>query len=512
MAELDEYDAYMRLQAVAVYNGNKAELAKKEQSVKELEEKYGVNGFLPDAAYVDCLRTLRAEEAELHVEEADNEREIREAAEDIDNDEASAVTKLALGVGGIDGVRDIYNGIMKKTASFRIFAVVTVLMAILSAGAGVAFYLQDMIMPYVIICAACAVLFTVLSIVLFLRISKLMTGLYKLAAKLGAEDYRKIPAILDSAEEKSSDTEMKSRRLDDAREKQKKLREKAEALEARIAKETAKCGSSPSDLADLIPAAERIVTELLAARSELEMAQYKVRVSAEKAEGADVAQLRQRIKGALPASEYKTFNVDMKRTELNWLTKQNESLTEKLTEAERSLAAANATFTLPSQIYAKLNDMRAELEEAREDYEAYILAYEKLSESSRQLRNSISPTLAEYAGRLMNGFSGGKYTELGISDSFDMTYSGGGMTHPADTLSSGTQDMAYVSLRLALVKLLFPDKTAVFFDDTFARVDNGRLIRVMKTLSTLDHQCVIFTCHDREGKCAEIFGGRVIKI
>ena len=112
----------------------------------------------------------------------------------------------------------------------------------------------------------------------------------------------------------------------------------------------------------------------------------------------------------------------------------------------------------------------------------------------------------------MDGFTGGKYGELGVSDSFDITYSGEGMTHPADTLSSGTQDMAYVSLRLALVKLLFPDKTTVFFDDTFARVDNGRLIRVMKTLSTLENQCVLFTCRDREGKCAEIFGGRVIKI
>ena len=409
-------------------------------------------------------------------------------------------------------MRSIYGGIMKKTKSFRILAVVTVLAAILSLGAGAAFWLQDMIVPYVIICAGFAVLFAVLSVVLFAKISKLMSGLYKLAAKLGADDHRKIPEILDYAEERSSDTEKKSLRLDAARERQKKLKEKSDALESKIAEETAKCGSVPSDLSDLIPAVERIITELLAARSELEMAQYKARVSAEKADGADAAALRQKIKGALPASEFKTFNVDMKRTELNWLTKQNESLSEKLTEAERSLAAANATFTLPSQIYAKLTDTRAELEEAREDYEACVLAYEKLSEASRQLRNSISPTLAEYAGRLMNGFSGGKYTDLGISDSFDMTYSGGGMTHPADSLSSGTQDMAYVSLRLALVKLLFPDKTPVFFDDTFARVDNGRLIRIMKTLSQLGSQCVVFTCHDREGKCAEIFGGRVIKI
>ena len=513
MAQLEEYDAYMRLDAAATHEENKKELSKKEQAVKALEEERGKNGFLPDGEYTDRLHTLNAELAELHSEEAENERDLREAAEDIDNDEAGAIVKMASGVGGVEGVRKIYGGIMKKTSSFRITALICVIAAILSFGAGVMFFLQDLIIPHVVICGVCAVVFAVIAVIMFSKISKLMSGLHKLAAKLGAEDCKKIPELLNYAEERSSDTEKKSKRLDAARERQIKLKEKSDTLKAKIIAETSKCGvADPSKLPELIAEAEKTVTDLSAARSELEIAQYKARISAEKIEGVDVTKLREKIKGALPVSEFKNFNVDMKRTELNWLTKQNESLTDKLTEAERSLAAANATFTLPSQIYARLTDTRAALEEAREDYEAYVLAYEKLSEASRELRSSISPMLARYAGDLMNGFSGGKYTELGISDTFGITYSGGGMTHPADTLSSGTQDMAYISLRLSLVRLLYKEKTAVFFDDTFARVDNGRLIRIMKTLSTLDDQCIIFTCRDREGKCAEIFGGKLIKV
>ncbi len=511
--QLDEYDAYTRLQAVAAHNENKAELAKKEQTVKELEEKYRHDGFLPDAAYVDLLRTLRAEETELSAEAAENAREIADAEAEVRADGTGGLLKLSAGVGGIDGIRSIYSGFVKKSASFRIGAVLVLLALIISVGAGVAFYMMDMIMPHLIICGAAAAAFIILAVVMFTKISRISSGLQKLSAKLGAEDHRQIPGMLDEAEKRSGELHEKTGRLNAAYERQKKLKEKSEALVMKIKEAISKRKeTSATSLSDLISETEKIVTELSVARSELEMAQYKARVSAEKAEGADEKQLRAKIKGALPAEECKTFKVDMKRTELNWLTKQNESLTEKLTEAEKSLAAANATFTLPAQIYAKLIDVRAELEEAREDYEAHVLAYEKLSEASRRLRSSISPALADYAGKLMDGFTGGKYGELGVSDSFDITYSGEGMTHPADTLSSGTQDMAYVSLRLALVKLLFPDKTTVFFDDTFARVDNGRLIRVMKTLSTLENQCVLFTCRDREGKCAEIFGGRVIKI
>ena len=512
MAQLEEYDAYSRLEAVAVHESNKEELSKKEQTVKELEQKHTKKGFLPDGEYAERLRTLRAEEAELHSEEAENGKELLDAEAEIRADSASGLMKLSAGVGGIDGIRDMYNGFVRKTASFRIVSVILLLAAIIAAVAGVMFFLQKMYIPHLVICGAAFIALLIAVISLLSKISQLTKGMHKLALKLGVEESGQIPRLLDEAEKSSEAFDGKVKRLDAAREKQKKLREKAETLKKRIACETSKYADPPVELAKLINDVEKAVAELTVARSELEMAQYKTRVSSEKAEGADVEQLRQKIKGALPASEYRSFNLDVKRTELNWLTKQNESITEKLTEAEKSLAAANATFTLPSQIYAKLSDARAELEEAREDYEACVLAYEKLSEASKELRNSISPTLSKYAGGLMNGFSGGKYEELGVSDSFGITYSGGGMTHQADTLSSGTQDMAYVSLRLALVKLLFPDKTTVFFDDTFARVDNGRLIRIMRTLSKLDTQCIIFTCRDREGKCAEVFGGKVIKI
>ena len=112
----------------------------------------------------------------------------------------------------------------------------------------------------------------------------------------------------------------------------------------------------------------------------------------------------------------------------------------------------------------------------------------------------------------MGEITDGKYDSLGISNKLEITYNGGGMTHSADTLSSGTQDAAYVSLRLALVKMLFPQGVPAFFDDTFARTDDTRAERIIKALSEYGGQTVVFTCHKREGRYAEQYGGAVISI
>ncbi len=254
------------------------------------------------------------------------------------------------------------------------------------------------------------------------------------------------------------------------------------------------------------------MSELSNAHKQVEMAQYKERVSSEHVSGESADELRGKLTGALKEEDVASFNCDERRTEFNLLMRQNEFIVEKISSEEQNFAAANATFTLPATIYAKLLTARTELEEATDDYKAYALAYEKLSEASAALRSSISPTLAKDAGEFMAGFSDGKYDSLGISNKLEITYSGGGMTHTADTMSSGTQDIAYVSPRLALIKMLFPKKAPAFFDDTFARVDDIRARHIAETLAKLDMQSVIFTCHGREGSFAEEFGGRVIKV
>ena len=357
------------------------------------------------------------------------------------------------------------------------------------------------------------VLFLILGIVNAAKASKLKKGLIKLAAKLGADDPADIPALLESVTEAEEISAEKTDVYNKAVKEQSETDGKAKALDTKIRTYTNKYKSTGIDgLSALITEVDGILSELSAAHRQVEMAQYKARISSERVSGESENQLKSKLHGTLTEEEAASYKCDERRTELNLLLRQNESIADKISSEEQSFAAANATFTLPSSVFAKLNAARAELEEAREDYDAYTLAYEKLNEASVALRSSISPTLAADAGKLMNEITDGKYSALGISNKLEITYSGGGMTHPADTMSSGTQDAAYVSLRSALVKMLFPKGCPAFFDDTFARTDDVRAERIIKALCEYGRQTVVFTCHEREGRFAEKYGGKVIKV
>jgi uncharacterized protein YhaN len=81
----------------------------------------------------------------------------------------------------------------------------------------------------------------------------------------------------------------------------------------------------------------------------------------------------------------------------------------------------------------------------------------------------------------------------------------GGMRTP-DWLSTGTQDLVYLSLRMALIDLLYREKPPVCFDESFAHQDEGRLRRAMAALARCaseGQQCLLFTCHARERLAVE---------
>ena len=88
-----------------------------------------------------------------------------------------------------------------------------------------------------------------------------------------------------------------------------------------------------------------------------------------------------------------------------------------------------------------------------------------------------------------------------------MTYSfdeeGAVYTKEIDYVSSGTKDIAYVSLRLALADL-FSKKghnLPVVFDESFARLDDGRLknmLAVTKEYAKCNGQAIVLTSQTRE--------------
>ncbi len=165
-----------------------------------------------------------------------------------------------------------------------------------------------------------------------------------------------------------------------------------------------------------------------------------------------------------------------------------------------------------------LSEMDETLHDMRRDYAAYTLAISTLTEASESLHAAIAPRLTANAGRMMRILTGGRFGEPVFDDGMSMTAAGSVAVGDTETervelerLSAGTQELAYLSLRMALVPMLYPTELPPFvFDEAFATLDDKRLARMIALLirqtDEESRQAIIFTCHKRERRAAEAIG------
>ena len=173
------------------------------------------------------------------------------------------------------------------------------------------------------------------------------------------------------------------------------------------------------------------------------------------------------------------------------------------TELEKKLGALCAVAVSPSDIAEKINTIDAELNELTAKYSGIALAIETITKAGENLRASLLPRIVGEAGALLGAFTGGKYTGIGVDRNFQMSYSPAGYTRESDYMSAGTRDAAYLSLRSALMKVLFhKDTPMAIYDESFARIDESRLARLLAILSAAGEegmQSLVFTCRSIEG-------------
>jgi uncharacterized protein YhaN len=201
------------------------------------------------------------------------------------------------------------------------------------------------------------------------------------------------------------------------------------------------------------------------------------------------------------------FDVRIKKREADFLEKSIAAQTEKIHLLECDLAALSAKGARPAEIAQEISALEAKISEASEKFEAYIAAIEAINSAGGKLRDGISPKIASSASELMGGISSGKYDTVFVDSEFGISYSAGGITREASTLSAGTSDIAYISLRLALAEILCKSKMPPFvFDESFARMDDKRLtsaLAIIEKKFAKGAQAIIFTCHGRESELAK---------
>jgi uncharacterized protein YhaN len=185
-------------------------------------------------------------------------------------------------------------------------------------------------------------------------------------------------------------------------------------------------------------------------------------------------------------------------------------LAKRAKETERIIIELRARTEIPGDLRERAAVIEERIQALRFRHDAYLLAGKKLVEASLLLRARITPALAGEASAFMNHATEGKYETVGVSDTFQLSYSDGEATRSTEFLSCGTKDLAYLGLRLGLVKALFGNsRPMLVFDESFARLDDRRLATVFTYLASYAQngsQILIMTSGRREGKYAEALG------
>ena len=161
---------------------------------------------------------------------------------------------------------------------------------------------------------------------------------------------------------------------------------------------------------------------------------------------------------------------------------------------------------------AQLKNLYAKTLSQKEFCEATDIALQTLQESYTEVRSGYSIVLEKNAGEIFSLLTNQKYSNMSVSDDFDINVNEQNVfgSHDIAYLSSGTEDQAYLSLRLALSKLLCNqnENLPILLDDALTQYDDTRMKNASVFLKSYsaENQIIMFTCHKNIYDTAKLLG------
>ena len=167
---------------------------------------------------------------------------------------------------------------------------------------------------------------------------------------------------------------------------------------------------------------------------------------------------------------------------------------------ERNLAAHGERRSA-DDIFPEIEAEQERLGGLKLRLDAVRLAMDTINKASANLKSDITPRIRENAQKNLSLVTSGKYNELFIDESMSLSIFADGATRPIDSLSKGSLDAAYFSVRLALLQtLLYEKNPPLYMDESLSQLDDGRAENVVRAIvaHSKNAQCILFTCQNRD--------------
>ncbi len=153
--------------------------------------------------------------------------------------------------------------------------------------------------------------------------------------------------------------------------------------------------------------------------------------------------------------------------------------------------------------YDNLKEILDELEKKNTSID---IAKEILNKAYINMKNNITPKFTQNLSNNISKISNGKYNKVAINEDKGLIVENQyGEYVEAESLSVGTIDQLYLSLRLSMIDDLSNEKMPIMLDEAFAYYDDERLENILRFLNENleNHQAIIFTCTHREKNILE---------
>ncbi len=200
--------------------------------------------------------------------------------------------------------------------------------------------------------------------------------------------------------------------------------------------------------------------------------------------------------------EVKTFLESVKKEDLRQIKEMDFDLEmreayESIQKIERSIQRNPIDMEI---LEAQILEIEQELKTKEERYKILQIAAKYMKESVEEIGNSFAPELNEETGKIFHKLTKNKYHSILVDSNYEIKVRNEkGSFREWKYLSNGTIDQAYLSLRLALSKMLGMEKTKlpIFLDDVFVQYDKERKKIAMEYLEEIseENQVIYFTCH-----------------
>ena len=194
-----------------------------------------------------------------------------------------------------------------------------------------------------------------------------------------------------------------------------------------------------------------------------------------------------------------------KKGEVQHVREQKIRMQGEIKQIEAELERMHEEIKQQKEAREKIRELRKEIAKLE------MLAGDRdtglLNDFKRYLISKIGPTLSYHASSFFNVFTAGKYSQMEIDDNYDIYIYDNGEKFSIERFSGGEEDLANLSLRLAISQVIAQrsgnlEFNFIVLDEIFGSQDNERRTNVLNTLGELSHQFqqVILITHIEEIK------------